>query len=507
MGLELIQSGPPWRRLACWLGLLLLAAALIQGFCALRAAVPALDAVRFVALAERAGSESCWTLWTATGEEPLFPFWLRAVRGTAARISGGMPVNWATCVQLAAAIPAALSVVPVFLLSVRLVGERGAVAGTFLFCTLPVVVRLGAQGLSEGLFLFLFAFAAWTAVQYFQTHRSWWLAAAAVFSALATMTRIEGAALVLVLVPMVLIENLSLGSDFSASAKWRRVSHRLLSAAAVLCLFCLFLLPFRFASGSAPQTAESTHGPQLEGESVAHSFAVKEKSLRNRGVIAGGRQFAEEFAKAWNYIGLVGLGVGYWLLRGNSRGGERFIHAFWLFFGGILLIFAIWEGYLAARHLLPMVATGAGCAAIGLLHIGNRPAWGLFVIAVLFGLLRTAEPLHAERAGYRFAGRWLAEQSGGAKVLDTKGWTRLYSGRTTYQYDKAKEAFADTDLGFVVVDPRELTYDSPRSRTLSGLLARRGEKLAEFPPLAPRVAVYRWNPGTDQDEKPNRLFF
>lgn len=507
MGRKSTHSGLSRRHCTCLLVLLFLIAGGIQTFCALRAAVPALDAVRFVDLAERARSESCWTLWDATGQEPLFPLWLRAVSDTCRLLIGGSEPGWALCVQLAAGIPAALCVIPVFLLSERLVGARSALVGSLLFCSLPVVARLGAQGLSEGLFLFWFAVSVWTAVGYFQTHRRGWLAVAAVAAAMATLTRLEGAVLAPVLVFTLFVETQPLRSHSPFFARMRPLLGSMPSAALVVGLFCLCLFPFRSAAAEVPEPWTEGATGCLEADSSGYCFALKEASLRRRGVVAGTRQLVEEFAKAWNYVGLAGLIAGVWTLRRNNRGGERFIHLFWLFFGGILAFFVIEEGYLAARHLLPLVATGTACAGVGLLRLGRRPAWGLVAMAVVFGLLQTAKPLHAERSGYRFAGEWLARQRGDAKVLDTKGWTRLFSGRPTYQYDEAKTAFGDADLGFVVVDPKELTRGSPRARTLAGLLARRAEKLAEFPPSEPRVAVYRWNPGTNEDEKPNRLFF
>ena len=507
MDQQLEKSNRPALRLGPVLALLLLFAVAVQAFCAATAAVPALDAVRFVDLAEQAGHRSCFSLWDATGQEPLYPVWLSAVASIVRWFSAGQSVDWALCVQLAAATPAVLCVIPVFLLSDRLVGRTGAIAGTLLFSTLPVVARLGAEGISDSLFLFFFSTSAWAAVAYFQARHRGWLIAAAVCAALATLTRQEGGLLIVILVGVLVFE--SQAARFLPSLRnIRTLTGNVATSALVLAIFCLCILPFRMptqqAAPSAPpspaSSALSLEPSDLPSSFIPHpssfsspsAFAVKETSLRHRGIIAGSCEFAGEFAKAWNYAGVIGLAAGAWVLRKRAAGGERFVHVFSVCFAAVLLFFAIREGYLAARHLLPMVVLGAGCAAVGLMTLGGRFAWGVAVAVILAGLVQTAKPIHASRAGYALAGDWLAAQAHQGKVLDTKGWTRLFSGRVTYQYDEAKTAFGDAALAYVVVDPRELRHDSARANTLKSLLSQYARKAAEFPGRSPQAAVYRW---------------
>ena len=88
------------------------------------------------------------------------------------------------------------------------------------------------------------------------------------------------------------------------------------------------------------------------------------------------------------------------------------------------------------------------------------------------------------------------ETAGGAAVLDTRGWTALYSARPTYQYDEAKTALCDRRLGYVVVERKELRYDSDRARTLRYLLETAGECVVCFEgpggASTGAVDVYRW---------------
>jgi hypothetical protein len=107
-------------------------------------------------------------------------------------------------------------------------------------------------------------------------------------------------------------------------------------------------------------------------------------------------------------------------------------------------------------------------------------------------------PLHASRAGHRRAGEWLARAEAPGAVLDTRGWTAFYSGRPTHRYDAARSAFRQGDLAYVVLEQRELEFDSRRSRTLAHLLAGAARPAARFPAPSGRradtVLVYRWYP-------------
>ena len=85
-------------------------------------------------------------------------------------------------------------------------------------------------------------------------------------------------------------------------------------------------------------------------------------------------------------------------------------------------------------------------------------------------------------------------------VLDTRGWTGLYSGRKTYRCADARAAFADPELAYVVLERRELGFTGRRSRTLRYLLEVAGKPVASFDECESTgrarrtVVVYRWRP-------------
>ena len=240
------------------------------------------------------------------------------------------------------------------------------------------------------------------------------------------------------------------------------------------------------------------------------SFAPKEPStsLRHRGYAAAAFQLAEELADAFGYlIGPLAL-FGVWRLRPRlMRPVDRFAQTYLLLFLLAVLHFAAKEGYVSARHLLTVVVVAVGCGGYGALEAGRwitgwrrAGSWTVVVLAMLFLFSEVVEPLGVNRLGHRLAAEWLAEEADAPGcVLDTRGWTGLYSGRATFGYDDARAAFGHPRLAYVVLERRELEYDSRRSRTMKHLLEVAGEPVAAFPdpkcaaPAQSVVAVYRWN--------------
>ncbi|MFH1267226.1 MAG: hypothetical protein ABIK89_15970, partial [Planctomycetota bacterium] len=141
------------RQLAAVAGLVALSC-LVQLVLIRRVPVPALDAVRFARTAQRIESGGLGETIRQGREEPLFAAWVWLVHKGVEEAGGQFRSSWAASVQLAAAIPLVLVVVPVYFVSVRLVGPAAGLAGSLLFCVLPEVSRLGADGLSDSTHLF-----------------------------------------------------------------------------------------------------------------------------------------------------------------------------------------------------------------------------------------------------------------------------------------------------------------------------------------------------------------
>lgn len=278
-------------------------------------------------------------------------------------------------------------------------------------------------------------------------------------------------------------------------------------------------------------------------------------SSRFRGYLPAAIKLAKELAQTLHYaIGALAL-AGLWSSR---RRLNKPLDRFMQLLCGTLLIAAIYlaagGGYLSTRHVLLLVVlalgwAGAGAVAVGdwlatltrsaseadqhvekravaqppsavlrrrsrrrrtsrgrLVHIAilNRKSgqailsWSVAALALLTCTGDLFRPLHASRRAHRDAADWLnAHAHAAAAVLDSRGWTALYTGRKTYRYEAAQAAFRDPALAYVVVEQAELNANSRRGETLRLLVAQAGEPAARFTPQGAEkhgVTVWRWYP-------------
>lgn len=278
--------------------------------------------------------------------------------------------------------------------------------------------------------------------------------------------------------------------------------------------------PFRWPAEEQP--APSAPGAALPVEwhrlgAGSGSFAPKETSIsiRQRGLASAARNYVQLLSRAFAHVvgllALIGLAE---LARRLTRPENLLGVAFFALHSAVLIGFAAREGYVSSRHMLPLVVVSVGCAATGALTLGRWTAgvcnwdkcraWLAAVVAMVLTGWNVAEPLHADHVAHRQAARWLADRCGdghtatSGTVLDTRGWTGLYSGWTTYDYRQAQRAFSDSRLRYVVVETWELQLASKRSDMLRRLLGAAGTQMACFPdgqgpPHEPKVLVFGWD--------------
>jgi hypothetical protein len=531
------------------LSALLLLAVAIQWVAVCRSVVPGLDAGRFLITAEWMDREGMLETIRSQTEQPLYSVWVWVVRDAILATVGSFPALGAATVQLAAAVPLVVIVVPVYFISLRLYGQASAVAGTLLFCLLPRVVRLGPDGISDSLHLLLFAIALWIVLAMlgrgamagfhresddvaWELGRRWWMLGAGLATGLAVLTRAES-----FMLPAALAVG---GIAMAVVPACRRFLPRAIGGiACFVAALLLVLVPFLGMTGSlAPRAAmarllgrpgparlsspapvlaaEARHGLLERGEPLC--FAPKEATTsRHRGFGGALKMFGRGLSEAyWYWVGVLGVG-GLWIARRlRASLADCFVRIFVAVFSVGVLFFGACEGYLAARHLLPLVVVGIGCCGFGAVETGLAvarwsraralpirlgPAFSVAAVLALAGgacLPQALRPVGRSAEAHRAACDWLAAEPARGTVIDTRGWSRLYSGRKTYQYADGAAAFADPGVSFVVVEPWELQGDSPRSRTLCRLLAAAGQIGAEFAGPAGEssrgVMVYRWRP-------------
>jgi hypothetical protein len=540
-------------------GALMVLACLVQAWTIGRAVVPAQDSVRYLAVAQAIGRDGLLATLRSQPEQPLFPAlaWLTHQCLTQAGLIA--PRDWATSLQVAAAIPLVVSVAPVYWLFRRWHGYGPAALSTVLYCVLGATARLGADGLSDSTHLLLFwcAVAAAAAAfgraalsrtsdepSSFILHPSsfiLYLFASGLLAGLALMTRAEAIVLpVAVLGGLTLMQLTRRASRMSSAPNSlvRRYGAAALAAAMLMLGLALPLAPYlvacraegagladaiapaadrllgRLGAGDSLPLNESLPGQAAVGEprwslpDVGRLvFGKKDtsSSSRFRGWWAAAVEASCELAQTLHYwLGLLAL-IGLWSARGRlSSPVDRFMQLLCAALVAATLYVGATAGYLSTRHLLLLVVLALGWAGVGAMVCGEwlatmfsaRARYCLAALAVLTCLPDLARPLHASRAGHREAAEWLlAHVAPGDAVLDSRGWSALYTGQKTYRYEAAQAAFTDAGLAYVVVERAELEAPSRRAETLRLLMSEAAEPVAQFgPPARHEVVVHRWHP-------------
>ncbi len=465
-------------------------------------------------------------------------------------VLGHEPGGWALSAQWAAALPLVLATLPFYAFLRRLTPGPAALAGAVFFCVLPAIARLGADGVGDSLGLFFLCLALSALARGWQMSdssdkgaepalrqgvRALWLLASGAATGLALLTDKEVLVFAAV-VPLALI-------GFQLLPTWRQSWVRVaMGGAGFAAGLIVAVSPYLIVSGNwRPQAAVARLlGDGADGDrhtatmaevdtrpwlwrteaGARMSFVKKDpgRSARFNGLAAATKEFAHELATVFQYwIGALAL-LGLWANRRLKRPIEGVAQLFFVCYALLALWFASASGYLSERHLAPLALVGLGAAGQGAIELGRRisqrlqrkaaappqpPAsslklgWAVVALAAVACLPKTLAPLHAARLGHRQAGQWLAVSQAAGAVLDTRGWTGLFSGRRTYNFHRAKQAFADPQLAYVVVERHELTHNSLRAETLRNLLGDAAQRVAAFSPpgssAEKAVDVYRWS--------------
>lgn len=536
------------------------ASALVQAWLIERAIVPAQDAVRYVAAAQAIEREGLASALRPHGEQPLFPCCIWATHRILTTLNLLRPADWGLCAQIAAAAPLVLATPLAYGLLRRLVGPRAGLVGGACFVFLPSLARLGADGLSDGVHLAWSVAAARAAVQYCTLPRvdpdspggtlhGWpWLLACGACAGVAMWARSESLAL-----PLATLAAIVVAKGSAKTRLWRAAT----AGGALALGFALTVGPYLAAGGTwrPREIVARLLGGQREDELCplndpatevatatvaaparrwtfpdgrAMSFSRKDPAQRTRrpGLAPALGQLAVESVAALQAVGLALFACGWRQGRGRRPAARAWFVAYAACHLAGAIFIAATRGYLSQRHLLPLavpalawVGQGALAAADAFRGWARRSpcftlgaAWSWrqsrsrtvwqpgAVCATLAALCAPglARPLHASHLGHRQAASWVrGHVASDESVLDTRGWTALYSGRTTYRYELAKTAFVDPRLAYLVLEQAELTSDSPRGETLRWLIDKSAEEVGRFPAgksSAGQVVVYRWRP-------------
>jgi hypothetical protein len=468
-----------WRAIA----LLALIAVGLRAWQLTHTEVASRDSISYIRIAWQLGHGDWRTVLPRMDHHPGYPAAVLAVSYLVrSLVPDDLPRAMQLSAQLASSLAGVLLVVPTYFLGRELFGRRVAFWTALLFQCLPAGGRVLGDGLSEGLFL-LFAGSSLTmACHALRSGSPIGFGLAGLLSALAYLTRPEGAAVALA-AGLVLL-------GMQAVRRWRKPWPRCLACGAVLTLgFLAPAGPFMALIGkvsvnntgkmigemvederpdepaaSRADPAGATAGPVLW---AVWNEAIWDRSHPvNQGLPARCRwalqAFAVELVKGYYYVLWVPVLLGLIWFRDRFRvvPGAWVVLALCLILATVLFLVATVGGYLSDRHLLLLILCGLywGVAAVegisgkvaDLLtrrraaHGGGRlaGAWapGLLLMLCALSLVRTLAPLHADRAGFREAGYWLAENARPEdEVEDPYSWASYYAGRV-FQEGKPGEA-------------------------------------------------------------------
>jgi hypothetical protein len=535
-----------FRRQTATVGGLVLLTCLVQVWTIWRAVAPAQDAVRYLIVAQGIERDGLVATLRCQPEQPLFSMLACLVHRTLCAASPAGCDKWAISLQIAAAIPLVLSVIPVYGLFRRLHGERAGLVGALLYCLLGGIARLGADGLSDSTHLALFCTAIWAAANYFQLERpgaTGWIVLAGGATGLALVARSEA-----IVVPLAVMGALAWLQWFRPRwSSWWSTSG---AATGLLAGLAAVLVPYlvvsdactaptalarltgrRGAAEAAPLNSLTSDIPPTTSEprwdlpgQGRLVFGKKDtsSSSRFRGYAAAVSKLFLELAQTLHYwIGAAALVGLYTARRSMSSPLDRFMQCLCATLVAAAVCVAAEAGYLSTRHVLLLVVLAVGWAGVGTLalsdgllpflarYASNRGTKGMLAWSFAHGSpvalaaivacgTDLLTPLHASRGAHREAARWLAEHAGRSEVvLDSRGFTALYTGLKTYRYEAAQAAFSDPALTYVVVEEQELSTQSRRGETMRLLMTHAGEAVARFAAAVSEkhdVVVYRWRP-------------
>lgn len=387
---------------------LLALAALLQAAVIASAVMPALDAIEFVTVAQAIATDGWLATLRTEPQPPMFATLVYLAHSALTKCQLVDAENWALPAQLVAGGALVLSVGAVYLVWRKLIGTRAAAWAAALFCLLPEVAVLGADGLSDSTHLLLACLALLAAVSWCCSARhgaAWrdgWLLACGLLAGLALTARAE----VIVLLPAIVVAVL-----VDAVRRSRNRPHELRQGIAAPCVqslrslaalasgLALVLVPYLMASDclapdrafarisgrQAPRDDLPLNRPAMaatllptdslhdhsswllaDGEPMVFGRKDYERSSRFHGLLAALAELVHELIKQLHYW--IGGLAAYGLIRRRLRLGTPADVLLWsmaISFVAAVSLVSSQSGYLAGRHLLLLVVLTIGWAPLG----------------------------------------------------------------------------------------------------------------------------------------------
>jgi hypothetical protein len=519
-----------WRH-AFYLTVLVVLAASIRFWLMGHTAVAARDSIGYIRYALKLESEPWTQVIRSSEQHPGYPAALLLASWPVRHWMGGTNADsMQVSAQLATIIAALLLVLPLYFLGCELFNPRIAFWGTALFQCLPATARSTADGLSEGVY-FLFAVTAiWLAARALRTNSLTCFVFSGLATGLAYMTRPEGA-LILIASGFVL---LALQFVTSLRRSWPRVvvSGACLVLAALVAGSPYFLVVGKFTNKPTPeqvikgkQTSRSPNGDLVFNQppssqpvvsssagSMAPLFAIYlAPGSKNRNSEAI-KAVCTEIIQAYQYLLGIALLVGLWVFRKTLAllPGAWILATMFVLQFVILWRMAIVMGYVSERHVVMLILCGLFTVAATLDWLGTRLAnsrinflhakWLAFaplVVLTFCWLPSTLKTLHANRAGHKVAGTWIASHAAPEDdLIDPFCWAHYYAGRVFLE-DQPAPAHepGHKKTKYAVLEHPDKEHPRLPLIPAANELANKGKLVYSWPEKKPSVFVFALEQG------------
>jgi hypothetical protein len=500
-----------------WLTALVVLAVVLRVWQVWHTEVTSRDSIGYIRIAWQLEHEDWRQVLPRSSQHPLYPLAVLAASVPVRHWYGGdLAVAMQLSAQLASCVAGVLLVMPMFYLGRELFDRRTAFWATLLFQCLPATGKMMADGLSEPLFLLCVSTALLFAVRGLRSGSAPALALAGLASGLAYLTRPEG----LVVTGTTGLVLLALQARVRSHWPWRRflVGGAALTAGALLAAgpFMGVIRGFtvkntaRWVSDprvevkpveAMPEVAQASPGPAICAGPVVWAVWWGDKHPPQEGPSARSwwavQALGAVLAKAFFYVFWLPAVLGLWCYRDRFRRepGTWVLALTSLLIGLVLYRVARLMGYLGERHFVLIVLCGVYWSGAGMLLIADRlrsgyASLGVMLLVVAVPLAKALETLHADRAGFRAAGRWLAQHAcPGDYVKDPYSWAHYYAGRVFLEGRSGAPAHVPP-VSYVVLERSKNTHphlpevqdalhDIERGRPVQSWPVRRGKESAE----------------------------
>jgi hypothetical protein len=456
------------RQHAARIVLLMGCAAGLLGTMAGRTAVMFNDGLRYIAQARRIDAGSWKDGLLKSVDHPAYPLGIAVVHRTLG--VADTPDGWQKAAQGASVAAGVLWVIPLYLVALELFGGASAWLAVVLSFVVPLTGHVLPDVLSEGTFLLFWTWGLYAALRFLREGSFAWLPPTVGFAALAYLARPEG-----LLLPMALVACLAAMPILRSTRMlwprwWAAVGFLVIGPALLVGPY----IAMKGGLGTKPAIARLLGtAPKSAATAVERARPLDPNQSTTATYLLATKAMAESVRDAVTIpllpLAVVGL-VLAWPPGVRARG--------WLMVTIVLVATALalirlhaTGGYCTPRHamviaylLIPAAAAGLhGLVGrltipgrwVGLDDAAYKPGPAIWLV-VLGGLVacsgrETFAPINEPMAGYREAGRWVAEHvPPGEKVADLTGLSLFYGEREGYTFATIIDAPNDPGLRYVV---------------------------------------------------------